>query len=419
MGYRELALRCHVARGVMFDEYGGEDDRALRALDEAAQSLGPDPILSRARAKILYRRKDHAGALKLLTEAADKTALNDPIERAFMLREAGISAAELGAWGDACKWFAAARESASATRGEGMRPMAIGLRADEAIAAFRNNDPTAALTGMDLVLNELDAIDAMTSIAAAYCRRVVGHTVLWLYGQATAQRMSVDGEALGMVAGMCSNTEPPDLSDLPLASRDYLRYFLAQTEIATEATSGLVQGLRARLRGRAISAMEISLRNAQLARAIARGNPDAFVLHLRTWIDADLYLKANNTVLMAGGPMNSAYGDIDSVAFERLQSPEALLGAEDAVLAFGMFAAWASNQAAITILCDRWPEALSSGFPGERILRLMVHEETDSDRLEDHIAAQIRKVSQRIDLDPEDNFCRRPAFYSRGQDFQL
>ena len=91
-GYRELALRCQVARGVMFDEYGSEDDRALRALDEAARSLGPDPILSRARAKILYRREDHAGALELLAEAADKTALNDPIERAFMLREAGISA---------------------------------------------------------------------------------------------------------------------------------------------------------------------------------------------------------------------------------------------------------------------------------------------------------------------------------------
>jgi hypothetical protein len=34
----------------------------------------------------------------------------------------------------------------------------------------------------------------------------------------------------------------------------------------------------------------------------------------------------------------------------------------------------------------------------------MAHEETNSDRLEDHIAAQIRKVSQRIDLDPEDIF---------------
>lgn len=402
--YRELALRCHVARGVMFDEYGNEDDRALQALDEAARLLGPDPILSRARAKILYRRKDHAGALELLAEAADKTALNDPIERAFMLREAGISAAELGAWGEAHKWFRAARESAGAARGEEMRPMAIGLRADEAIAAFRNNDTTAALIGMDEVLNELDAIDAMKSTSAAYCRRVIGHTILWLYGQATAQRVSIEGEAFGMVPGMCSNTDPPDLSALPLASRDYLRYFLAETEVATDATSGLVLGLRARLGGRAIPTMEIPLRNAQLARAITRGDPDAFVLHLSAWVDADLHLKANNTVLMAAGPMNPAYDDIDSATFERLQSAEALLGAEDAVLAFGMFAAWAGNHAAIANLCDQWPNVLPSKFPGERILRLMVHEEINSDRLEDHIAAEIRKVSQRIDLDPDDIF---------------
>ena len=64
-----------------------------------------------------------------------------------------------------------------------MRPMAIGLRADEAIAAFRNNDPTLALTGMDQALNELDAIDATQSIKAAYCRRVVGHTILWSTGR--------------------------------------------------------------------------------------------------------------------------------------------------------------------------------------------------------------------------------------------
>ncbi|MDA9398723.1 MULTISPECIES: hypothetical protein [unclassified Bradyrhizobium] len=301
-GYRELALRCHVACGVMFDEYGSEDDRALDALEEAARLLGPDPILSRARAKILYRRKDHAGALKLLTETADKTALNDPIERAHMQREAGISAAELGAWGEAHKWFAAARESAGEVGGEEMRPMAIGLRADEAIAAFRDNNPSIALLGMDQVLEELDAIDADQSIKAVYCRRVVGHTVLWLYGQATGQRVSIDGEPFGMVPGMCSNSEPPDLRDLPLTSRDYLRYLLAETEVAANAASGLVLGLRTRLRGRAIPAMEIPLRNAQLARAIAHSDPSSFISHMRSWIEADLYLKANNKALVPGGP---------------------------------------------------------------------------------------------------------------------
>jgi hypothetical protein len=52
-GRRELALRCHTARAVMADEYGKQPETALAMLDEATSLLGRDPILARARAKIL------------------------------------------------------------------------------------------------------------------------------------------------------------------------------------------------------------------------------------------------------------------------------------------------------------------------------------------------------------------------------
>ncbi|MDA9398724.1 MULTISPECIES: hypothetical protein [unclassified Bradyrhizobium] len=89
---------------------------------------------------------------------------------------------------------------------------------------------------------------------------------------------------------------------------------------------------------------------------------------------------------------------------ERLQSAEALLTAEDALLAFGMFAAWTGNQTAIATLCDQRSGVFPSGFPGERLLKPMVYEETGGDRVEDRIAAQIGKVSRRTDLDPDDIF---------------
>ena len=55
-GNRQLALRCYIARGVMLDEYATDPEGALAALNDAEQGLGPDPALSRARAKIYYRR---------------------------------------------------------------------------------------------------------------------------------------------------------------------------------------------------------------------------------------------------------------------------------------------------------------------------------------------------------------------------
>ncbi len=56
-GRRELSLRCHTARAVMADEYGKQPETALAMLDEATSLLGRDPILARARAKILWRKK--------------------------------------------------------------------------------------------------------------------------------------------------------------------------------------------------------------------------------------------------------------------------------------------------------------------------------------------------------------------------
>jgi hypothetical protein len=51
----------------------------------------------------------------------------------------------------------------------------------------------------------------------------------------------------GLIPGMCSNPDPPDLTDAPLGSLDWARYLLAQAEIATEATAGIGAGLNAHL----------------------------------------------------------------------------------------------------------------------------------------------------------------------------
>src|SRR5262249_14602110 len=84
-GCRELALRCHVARSVTADEYGEQPETALAMLDEAESLLGPDPILARARAKILWRKSDYAGALPLLEHAIAKLPTEGVIEKVFML----------------------------------------------------------------------------------------------------------------------------------------------------------------------------------------------------------------------------------------------------------------------------------------------------------------------------------------------
>lgn len=187
-GNRQLALRCYIARGVMLDEYATDPEGALAALDDAEQSLGQDPALSRARAKIYYRRKDHTAALALLRDSADKAARNDFIEQAFMFREAGISAAETGDWGEASRWFEAARAAGSKIANDGMAQMTLGLVADRGVAEFMAGDLSKAIGSLAEALEGLPQFDPAASVKAGYLHRVVRHAVLLRqstrYGQA-------------------------------------------------------------------------------------------------------------------------------------------------------------------------------------------------------------------------------------------
>ncbi len=133
-GRRDLALRCHTARAVMADEYGEEPESALAMLDEAASPLGPDPILARARAKVLWRKKDHAGALPLLEQAIAELPTDGVIERVFMLREAAICAGEVGDWARGQAWFWEGHIAADEGPPGLVVAMSIGMAADAAVA---------------------------------------------------------------------------------------------------------------------------------------------------------------------------------------------------------------------------------------------------------------------------------------------
>jgi hypothetical protein len=402
-GCRELSIRCHVARGIMLDEYALDPNAALNALQEAQTKLDDDPVLVRARAKVLYRRKDHKEALSLIRDVAERAEINNPTERTFMLREAAISAAETGEWGEARKWFLAARSAAIESPGLVLNAMNIGLRADEALAAYKCGDLNAALSGLDLALEELVAIKADSSIATGYRHRVVRHSVLWLFGQVTGNNVSVDGQPNAMVPGMCSNPEPTDLSDMPLGSADYVRYLLAEVEIWGNAEAGIDKGLKARLRGQAVPAMELGLRHARITRSIRNLDAAGFSSQLVPWIEAQLYLISHGSELRAGGPLNPTYGEIDNVTREQLNEPVAITNAADSILSFGIGAALSQRTDVLEALALHIGQTLplSTAYS---LSKIMASGKGGADQFDDSVAKQIHKVANRNDLVPDELF---------------
>ncbi len=402
-GYRELSLRCFVARGVILDEYLNDPSTAFQALDEAQQLLGDDPVLDRARAKILYRRKDHEAALRLLRDTADRLELKDPVARTYMLREAGISAAELGQWAEARQWFATARETAGRAISASMQLMAIGLRADEALAAYKAGDTAAALSGLDNTLDELAPIDPASSIAAGYRHRVARHSILWLFGQVTETAVGVGDQLTAFVPGMCSNPEPTDVSDLPLGSMGYAHYLLVQAEIAAGVSAGIELGLRAHLGGRAIPNMELLVRGTRVEYCVRRLDATGLIANLPSWVDSQIYLDVHHEAVRQSGPEDPAYGEIDPATSEQLNGERAIFTAEDALLAFGIMAAVAGQPEPLASLCARAGE-IQGGYAGREILDTIASGETSEKNLPPYVAVQIHHVIHNKHLTPDELF---------------
>jgi len=418
-GYRDLSIRCHIVRGVILDEYLDDPDAALRALNDAEQILQSDPALDRARAKIFYRRKDHEAALRLFRENAGQMELHEPAARAYMFREAAISAAELGEWAEAREWFAAARQAASKASLGNMKLMAIGLRADEALAAYQAGEVARALIGLDTALNEIAPVNPASSIAAGYRRRVIGHSILWLFGKATDTPVSVGGEPTVMLPGMCSNPEPTDVSDLPSGSVDYVRYLLVQAEIASGVSAGIEQGLRAHLGGRAIPNMELLVRGTRMEFLARRLDANGYIAALPSWVDSQIYLDANRDIVRRGDPQNPVYGEIPPATPEQLLTERAVFSTEDALLSFGIMAALQRRLDALAILCAGGSEMLT-GYPSRSILEIMAGGQSREEKLPSYVAFEIYRLIHQTTLTPDELFvaCVRFVQWAKKSNLQ-
>lgn len=403
-GIRALAIRCHIARGIMFDEYAQEPDQALEALNEAERLLGTDPALSRARAKIYYRRKDHAQALALLRDSAEKAAHNDYVEQTFMFREAGVSAAETGDWAEATRWFGTAHQAATKASIGKMALMAVGLLADQGLAAFQSGDVPGALTLLSGALAALSDIDPGSSIAAGYCHRAIRHSVLCINVTVSGKGSMLEDQQLVIVPGMCSNPEPSDTTDLPFGHIDVAWYLLAEAEIAANAGSTINNMLRSKLGGKAIAPLEVALREARIAGSIRATDSQQFVSDLKNWVEANLYVQALGTSYKQFSYEKPTYSEIDQATSGQLESEGAQLTAADALLGFGISAGLHGRPDALKDLSGRIAQTNVISSLKE-LVACMAGELEKCDHSESRLASNIfRTAQQGIELQPDEVF---------------
>jgi hypothetical protein len=340
-GNTMLASRCAIAQAICIDENGDDADRALACLAEAESRIGHDVALGRARAKIHWRRRDHAAALPLLTAAAEAGG-QDRLERAYIAREAGISAATLGDWEAAYGWFEQAQAVAASASGLAtVRAMAIGLLADTSHAAMKAGRPDIAITKMRDALIALPGIDSEGTLAEAHCHRVIRHGLLWLYREITGA-LADELEDTVYSPGAASNSEPLEaIRSHPVLALDMSFYILAEADRALAEPTGFYRDFRKHLVVGPVLSSEISSAIADDREVIGNHDPSDFVARVRRHASMSRMVDSGEAREATERMIDPKRGTIP-LADLGPNAPEDLLrAAEDYLLSFATGAAMA------------------------------------------------------------------------------
>ena len=370
-GIQPLCLQCWVAQAIMHDEFLDDPESALAVLDEAVTVMGNDLILSRAKAKVHWRRGDHQIALEILRGIADQVGRDVPVERVTALREAAISAAHCNDWAQSEEWFLEAQRAAKLMQSDDAQAVVIGLGADSAVAALETRDVGRMLKRLSEALIALGEADPEATLHNAYCHRIVRHTVLWAQSRITGEEVEIEGEVIAMQPGACSNPEPlPEIRNLPLGHIDVSLYMLAQSE----AAAGLDVGIRASLQDRLvlgpIPMMEILLRLEEMKSHIGRLEPVGFSRRFVKYVESGVFLSVEAIqIKKTFDPLKPVRGEIPALKKNGSYHPVAERVGNEAILAFVIRCAMAHNTNAMSEVESLLSREFSGKFPGSRVFR--------------------------------------------------
>ena len=412
-GIRSLSLQCSVAEAVMLDEYQSNREGALAVLEAAATTQGDDLILSRAIAKIHWRHSDHRIALEIFRGIADQVGSDSPVERAFALREAAVSASKCNEWSLAENWFLEAQNVAELVQSDDMDAMAIGLGADSAVAALEVGGVDRALTRLGEAVEALVDVNPDATLCTAYCHRVIRHAVLWVQSRIERSNVKIGGYPIAMKAGTCSNPEPlPEIRKLPLAPIDYAWYMLAEAEITAGLNVGINAALYDRLPEGKIPAMELSLHMKTIQIDIDKLDAFGFAAHLTKYVEIAIYMRNNSKRLRATyDPLVPERGEVpmldDNVPFD----PEAEHIAKDAILAYGIRSVLASQPEAMTELEAVLSDQFTGPFPGNSVFNHWNEKSVLSTEIDQTVTTVIKTFLQNEHVKPNDFWLAGLCFF--------
>ena len=291
----DLAACCRKYRAIILDEYGNDKSGALTVLEEGLSIFGQtNSELVREKAKVLYRSDDHRGSLALSKTLIESDAPLSEIEKAFLGRDAAISAEKEGDLKTARRYFLFGSVAARTSNLPDMAAMSVGLLADAALASWHDGDRETCLRDFVKVLDELNKIDPDETLRTAHCHALVRHVLLWLDQDATGVKVLLrDGEETKVYPGCVSNPEPhPKIGEPDLTPIEMAWYMLAKVENDALLDAGITDKLEQFLPRGPVREGQMLLSSAKMHKALSRLDGNLFVEALQDTISFFAFAKA-------------------------------------------------------------------------------------------------------------------------------
>ncbi|WP_351000506.1 hypothetical protein [Shewanella sp. TB7-MNA-CIBAN-0143] len=286
-GYEELASVCVQFAAIIWDESGGQKEKALEVIDSGLAKYGDSNFcLIRAKAKVLFRAKEYGKSLSLSNQLIDSNAPLNNVDKIFFYRDAAICAENESSYSLARKYYLL---GASANRGREFlenKPMQVGLKADAALASWHSGNRKECIQDLAEVLFELKEIDPKSSLQAAHCHATSRHILLWLQQEATKEKQFVpNGEEVSMFPGIVSNPDPSiDIDKQRLTPIEMAWYMLASIESFCSLDVGISSKLLVSLVNGPIVEGEFFLSSSRLDTAIIKPNGELLVNALKSFV---------------------------------------------------------------------------------------------------------------------------------------
>ena len=334
-GQPEIAVSCLKFHAIILDEYGEKSEEALAILDAGiSRYRGHNAELKRAKSKVLRRAHDHVASLALADSLIEEKALSNHVDIAFLARDAAISAEKLGKFEKARQYFLHARSAAEQVDLPDMHAMATGLLGDAALAAWHAKDATSCLTDLTGLLNEIDRLDARSSLRAAHVKAASNHILLWLAQNVSGERQTLkDGKPAQIFPGCVSNPEPhPDIGEHPRVPIDLSWYMLALIECYSDVDVGVVTNLDNLLPSGRVREGELLLTVPLMSRAMRELNAVGFLEALSTHLSQYAFALSRDKQSKPFDVQNLTYGAYPNLTHEQGLQAQGI--AQPAVLTF-------------------------------------------------------------------------------------